>query len=273
MIIISDSCTGPNLMSFWSTVHDTFVKHQFWPKYVLLQWLMIVVHPGICREINWLLYTYTDRRSKDTNLRYTKYIGWRLQIVHYHQKVGTLWRSLRKTNHASEYFTFYPQIHGRYIKSVYKFLRHHQIQGSKLQEHRVNYQLKSSPNHVIHSTNTSCLHPYTLHRAFIYGEFLRIIRNLSEEEEYEKTSSFFQERLLLRGYEDFVSDIQWSMSHENRQHILEETGQKPERNKHNNLLVFTTRYTGFILPTDIKSNLFYVVSYSNYHEILQSITW
>ena len=74
-----------------------------------------------------------------------------------------------------------------------------------------------------------------------------------EEEEYEKTSSFFQERLLLRGYEDFVSDIQWSMSHENRQQILEETSQKLERI--NIPVVFTTRYIGFILLTDIISAL------------------
>ena len=99
-------------------------------------------------------------------------------------------------------------------------------------------------------------HPPSTFKAFIYGEFLRIIRNSSEKEEYEATSSLFKERLLKRGYEeDFILNIQQSVSHSNRQKILEETGNKPVRNKLNIPLVFTTTYTGHIAPRSIKTAL------------------
>ena len=102
----------------------------------------------------------------------------------------------------------------------------------------------------------SSTHPPSTFKAFIYGEFLRIIRNSSEKEEYDATSSLFKERLLRRGYdEDFVSNIQQSVSHDNRQKILEDTGNKPKRNKHNVPLVLTTRYTGYLTPKSIKSAL------------------
>ena len=46
-------------------------------------------------------------------------------------------------------------------------------------------------------------------KAFMYGDFLRIIRITSEKEEYLKHSSLFVERLLKRGYtEDFIKNIQ-----------------------------------------------------------------
>ena len=99
-------------------------------------------------------------------------------------------------------------------------------------------------------------HPPSTFRAFIYGEFLRIIRNTSEKEEYLKTSSLFVERLLKRGYtEDFIENIRQTVSHENRQKILEETGNKPDLDKQNVPLVFTTKYTGYILPKQIKTSL------------------
>ena len=99
-------------------------------------------------------------------------------------------------------------------------------------------------------------HPPSTFRAFIYGEFLRIIRNTSEKEEYLKTSSLFVERLLKRGYtEDFIENIRQTVSHENRQKILEETGNKPDLDKQNVPLVFTTKYTGYISPKQIKTSL------------------
>ena len=100
------------------------------------------------------------------------------------------------------------------------------------------------------------IHPPSTFKAFIYGEFLRIIRNSSEKEEYEASSKLFKERLILRGYDEaFILNIQQSVSHENRQNILEETGNKPERNKLHIPLVFTTTYTGHISPKDTKKAL------------------
>ena len=99
-------------------------------------------------------------------------------------------------------------------------------------------------------------HPPSTFKAFIYGEFLRIIRNTSEKEECFKTSSLFVERLLRRGYtEDFINNIRQSVSHDNRQKILEETGKKQYQDKQNVPLVFTTKYTGYLLPKQIKTSL------------------
>ena len=99
-------------------------------------------------------------------------------------------------------------------------------------------------------------HPPATFKAFIYGEFLRIARNTSEKDEYIKSAMLFTDRLLKRGYQKkFIADIYKTVSHANRQRILEQTGKKPPKNENQNPLVFTTTYTGYNQPKNIKTAL------------------
>ncbi len=99
-------------------------------------------------------------------------------------------------------------------------------------------------------------HPPATFKAFIYGEFLRFVRNCSEEDEFNNRCEFFKEKLIIRGYtEDFVSAIQHTISYQNRNTILRNTGTKSELDKNNIPLVFTTTYTGHLTPKDIKTAL------------------
>ena len=76
----------------------------------------------------------------------------------------------------------------------------------------------------------SSTHPPATFKGFIYGEFLRYARNTSEKDEFDKTCNRYKSNLLKRGYEeDFVLDIQQSVSHSDRQHILETTGNKNKK--------------------------------------------
>ena len=76
----------------------------------------------------------------------------------------------------------------------------------------------------------SSTHSPATFKGFIYGEFLRYARNTSEKDEFDKTCNRFKSNLLKRGYkEDFISDIQQLVSHSDRQHILETTGNKPKK--------------------------------------------
>ena len=102
----------------------------------------------------------------------------------------------------------------------------------------------------------SSTHPPATFKGFIYGEFLCYARNTSEKDEFDKTCNRFKSNLLKRGYkEDFILDIQQSVSHSDRQRILETTGNKPKKHMKNIPLVFTTKYTGYLTPKDIKTAL------------------
>ena len=99
-------------------------------------------------------------------------------------------------------------------------------------------------------------HTESVFRAFIYGEFLRILRNTSEQDEFTKRCEFFKDKLINRGYDqNFINDIQNSVSYENRQHVLDTTGKKPASDRLSIPLVFITKYTGHIKAKSIKTSL------------------
>lgn len=93
-------------------------------------------------------------------------------------------------------------------------------------------------------------HPPATFLGFIKGEFLRIIRNSSNEHDYLERANLFTEKLIERGYKpDFINKIRKTVSHSDRpnllaqQHLLVSTIP----------LVFSTEYTGHMEPKSIKS--------------------
>lgn len=102
----------------------------------------------------------------------------------------------------------------------------------------------------------SSSHPPATFKGFIHAEFLRFVRIISELEEFHKQCALFKQRLIARGYkEDYIHKIQQSVSYNNRQSILKNTGNSHKDQQKSFPLVFTTTYTSHLSANQIKSAL------------------
>ena len=98
----------------------------------------------------------------------------------------------------------------------------------------------------------SSTHPPSTFSGFIKGEFLRIIRNSSNEEDATERANLFTEKLINRGYKkEYMDQIRETVSHSERLNYLKGNQMKKEQFP----LVFSTEYTGHLQSHTLKQAL------------------
>jgi hypothetical protein len=137
------------------------------------------------------------------------------------------------------------------------FLDIHIYKGKNFHETgKLDTKIFTKPCDTFQYIQPSSTHPPATFKGFIHGEFLRFARITSEEEEFHKQCTLFKKKLLNRGYaEDFIDNIAKSVSYNDRQTILQTTGNKKKSQQHKFPLVFTTTFSGHLTSHRVKTAL------------------